>query len=58
MSHSEKLYFARIGTALLFIFVATLTLMYFEQVSDWILRECTERLSASLNRAGGSLANR
>lgn len=58
MSPSEKLYVARIGTALLVIFVATLTLLYFEQVNDWILQECTERLSASLNSAGGSLANR
>ncbi len=58
MSHSEKLYFARIGTALLFIFIATLTLLYFEQVNDWILQECTERLSASLNSGGGTLVNR
>lgn len=58
MSHSEKLYFARIGAALLFIFIATLTLLYFEQVNDWILQECTERLSASLNSGGGTLVNR
>lgn len=58
MSHSEKLYFARIGTALLFIFIATLALLYFEQVNDWILQECTERLSASLNSGGGTLVNR
>ena len=58
MSHSEKLYFARIVAALLLIAVATITLMYYEQISEIILRESTERLGASLNALDATYANR
>ncbi|MBC2838122.1 hypothetical protein [Robiginitalea sp. SC105] len=58
MSHSEKLYFARLGSALLLIAIATVTLMYYEQISEMILRESTERLASSLNALDASVANR
>lgn len=56
MSAVEKLYVARIGAVLFFVFLIAFTLAFYEDLSEMLFAECTAQLGSGLDALDASLA--